>query len=95
MWAPKEEQPKEEQLEGAVPKPHDQFFAYMRGWTAGAGVKRRSPVYTEHPDTRIRELYDRGYIEGNESRRETSRKAQIEFGFTPSVLRLQVEEDER
>ncbi len=68
------------------------YHTYRRGWIAGAGGKALDPLFTEHDDSKIREVYEGAYQNGLDARGRAMQHAGLLFSYKPSILRLAIGE---
>ncbi len=69
----------------------NQWAAYTKGWSAGAGMRAMDPAVKGHPDAKIEIAYELGYAHGRDARSLAHQDAAERYGYTPSILRLQGE----
>lgn len=69
----------------------NRYHAYMQGWVAGAKCSSMDPKATGHADIGIRDAYDAGYRAGRIARNAAAEKSSFDYGYIPTVLRLQDE----
>ena len=73
-------------IEGC-PQPANIYFALMRGWSDGAGVKEMRAEFTEHTDKQLSYYYQESYTLGREARNLWGKHAAEVSGYTPRILR--------
>ena len=69
----------------------DGFYAYMRGWVAGAACKVIDKNFENHKE--LAPIYKDGWAAGRVARQAASERATEISGYRPSVLRLAIDED--
>lgn len=67
----------------------NQYQTYRRGWMAGAATKMMDSAISDHPDETIRAAYEKGYVDGQASHSKALLAAAKQYGYQPSILRLQ------
>lgn len=66
----------------------DNFYSYIRGWTAGAGSRPIDPLFANHENESIKEAYMDGWGNGRAERHKAFRNAEKLYGYSPSVIRV-------
>lgn len=66
----------------------DLFYAYMKGWHCGAGLRMLDPKLSEHADEQIKMAYLDGWAAGRKASGTAGRKAEKLYGYAPSIIRL-------
>lgn len=64
----------------------DEFAAYIRGWSDGAGVHAMRPEFTSHAT--LAAPYNEGYADGRKARNMAHVAASEKYGVKVSVLRV-------
>ena len=65
----------------------DNYMAYVKGWTAGAGCRVIDPIFQDHENDNIKEAYMDGWGDGRSCRSVAFRAAEKIYGYSPSVIR--------
>jgi hypothetical protein len=63
----------------------DEFAAYIRGWSDGAGIHAMRPEFTSHAT--LSTPYNEGYVDGRKARSMAHVAASKKFGMKLSILR--------
>jgi hypothetical protein len=65
------------------------YHAYLAGWKNAAANQMIDSRFSEHDDGKITDAYAAGYADGKAARVSAFKKAEMVYGYKPSILRAQ------